>query len=46
MSGFDAAEIAAARFRNDRYRTNFVLNIGYSDRATLRRVLVFFVVVI
>ena len=36
MSGFDAAKVDAAFFPDHRYRTNFLLNIGYGDRGTLR----------
>jgi len=36
MSGFDAAKVDAAFFPDGRYRTNFLLNIGYGDRETLR----------
>jgi len=36
MSGFDAAKVDAAFFPDRRYRTNFLLNIGYGDRGTLR----------
>jgi 3-hydroxypropanoate dehydrogenase len=36
MSGFDAAKVDAAFFGDRRYRTNFLLNIGYGDRDTLR----------
>jgi 3-hydroxypropanoate dehydrogenase len=41
MSGFDAAKVDAAKvdaafFPDRRYRTNFLLNIGYGDRGTLR----------
>lgn len=36
MSGFDAAKVDAAFFPEGRYRTNFLLNIGYGDRETLR----------
>jgi 3-hydroxypropanoate dehydrogenase len=36
MSGFDAAKVDAAFFPDSRYRTNFLLNIGYGDRGTLR----------
>jgi 3-hydroxypropanoate dehydrogenase len=32
MSGFDAAKVDAAFFPDRRYRTNFLLNIGYGDR--------------
>src|SRR5262249_15879179 len=36
MSGFDADKVDAAFFPDRRYRTNFLLNIGYGDRRTLR----------
>ena len=36
MSGFDAAKVDAAFFPDGRYRSNFLLNIGYGDRAHLR----------
>ena len=36
MSGFDAAKVDAAFFPDYRYRTNFLLNIGYGDRGALR----------
>jgi 3-hydroxypropanoate dehydrogenase len=36
MSGFDGAKVDAAFFPDRRYRTNFLLNIGYGDRSTLR----------
>jgi len=36
MSGFDAAKVDAAFFPDGRYRTNFLLNIGYGDRDRLR----------
>jgi len=36
MSGFDAAKVDAAFFPDRRYRTNFLLNIGYGDRGGLR----------
>jgi len=36
MSGFDAAKVDAAFFPDRRYRTNFLLNIGYGDRGALR----------
>ena len=36
MSGFDAAKVDATFFPDSRYRTNFLLNIGYGDRGTLR----------
>jgi 3-hydroxypropanoate dehydrogenase len=37
MSGFDADKVDAAFFPDRRYRTNFLLNIGYGDRSRLRR---------
>jgi 3-hydroxypropanoate dehydrogenase len=36
MSGFDADKVDAAFFPDRRYRTNFLLNIGYGDRSALR----------
>jgi 3-hydroxypropanoate dehydrogenase len=36
MSGFDAARVDAAFFAEGRWRTNFLLNIGYGDRSALR----------
>jgi 3-hydroxypropanoate dehydrogenase len=36
MSGFDADKVDAAFFHDRRYRTNFLLNIGYGDRSALR----------
>ena len=36
MSGFDADKVDAAFFPDGRYRTNFLLNIGYGERGTLR----------
>jgi 3-hydroxypropanoate dehydrogenase len=36
MSGFDPAKVDAAFFPEGRYRTNFLLNIGYGDRGALR----------
>jgi 3-hydroxypropanoate dehydrogenase len=36
MSGFDAAKVDAEFFPDGRCRTNFLLNIGYGDRETLR----------
>jgi 3-hydroxypropanoate dehydrogenase len=36
MSGFHPAKVDAAFFPDQRYRTNFLLNIGYGDRGTLR----------
>lgn len=36
MSGFDAAKVDAEFFADGRRRTNFLLNIGYGDRAGLR----------
>ena len=35
MSGFDADKVDAAFFPDHRYRTNFLLNIGYGDRDRL-----------
>jgi 3-hydroxypropanoate dehydrogenase len=35
MSGFDAAKVDAAFFPDGRWRTNFLLNIGYGDRDRL-----------
>jgi len=36
MSGFDADKVDAAFFPGRRYRTNFLLNIGYGDHDRLR----------
>jgi len=36
MSGFDADKVGAAFFPDGRYRTNFLLNIGYGERDSLR----------
>ena len=36
MSGFDADQVDAAFFPDRRWRTNFLLNIGYGDRSRLR----------
>jgi 3-hydroxypropanoate dehydrogenase len=36
MSGFDADKVDAAFFPDGRYRTNFLINIGYGDRDRLR----------
>jgi 3-hydroxypropanoate dehydrogenase len=36
MSGFDTDKVDAAFFPDRRYRTNFLLNIGYGDRSRLR----------
>src|SRR5499427_4780369 len=36
MSGFEANKVDAAFFPDRRYRTNFLLNIGYGDRDRLR----------
>jgi 3-hydroxypropanoate dehydrogenase len=36
MSGFDADKVDTAFFPDGRYRTNFLLNIGYGDRDRLR----------
>jgi 3-hydroxypropanoate dehydrogenase len=35
MSGFDPGKVDAAFFPEGRWRTNFLLNIGYGDRARL-----------
>src|SRR5437667_2482808 len=35
MSGFDAGKVDAAFFPDGRWRTNFLLNIGYGDRDRL-----------
>ena len=35
MSGFDAAKVDAAFFPDGRWRTNFLLNIGYGERDRL-----------
>ena len=36
MSGFDNAKVDAEFFPDDRWRSNFLLNIGYGERAGLR----------
>ena len=36
MSGFDAARVDTVFFPDGRWRTNFLLNIGYGDRDRLR----------
>ena len=36
MSGFDLAKVDAEFFPEGRYRSNFLLNIGYGDRDSLR----------
>jgi 3-hydroxypropanoate dehydrogenase len=36
MSGFDPAKVDAAFFADGRWRSNFLLNIGYGERASLR----------
>ena len=36
MSGFDPAKVNAAFFADGRWRSNFLLNIGYGERASLR----------
>jgi 3-hydroxypropanoate dehydrogenase len=36
MSGFDNAKVDAAFFADGRWRSNFLLNIGYGDPASLR----------
>lgn len=36
MSGFDADQVDATFFPERRWRTNFLLNIGYGDRGRLR----------
>jgi 3-hydroxypropanoate dehydrogenase len=36
MSGFDAAKVDAAFFPEGRYHSNFLLNIGYGARESLR----------
>jgi 3-hydroxypropanoate dehydrogenase len=36
MSGFDADKVDAAFFPDRRWHANFLLNIGYGDRGTLR----------
>ena len=36
MSGFDNAKVDAEFFSNGRYRSNFLMNIGYGDRESLR----------
>jgi 3-hydroxypropanoate dehydrogenase len=35
MSGFDSAKLDATFFPDGRYRSNFLLNLGYGDRAKL-----------
>jgi len=35
MSGFDNAKVDAAFFPDGRYRSNFLINLGYGDRASL-----------
>ena len=35
MSGFDNAKVDAAFFPDGRVRSNFLINIGYGDPATL-----------
>lgn len=35
MSGFDAARLDAEFFSDGRWRSNFLINLGYGDRATL-----------
>lgn len=36
MSGFDPAKVNAAFLADGRWRSNFLLNIGYGERASLR----------
>ena len=36
MSGFDADKVDAAFFPDRRWHANFLLNVGYGDRGTLR----------
>lgn len=36
MSGFDGAKVDAAFFPDGRYRSNFLLNVGYGEPAGLR----------
>jgi 3-hydroxypropanoate dehydrogenase len=36
MSGFDGAKVDAAFFPDGRYRSNFLLNVGYGEPAALR----------
>ena len=36
MSGFDNAKLDAEFFPDGRYRSNFLMNIGYGDRESLR----------
>jgi 3-hydroxypropanoate dehydrogenase len=36
MSGFDPAKVNATFFSDGRWRSNFLLNIGYGERASLR----------
>ena len=35
MSGFDAAAVDAEFFPDERWRSNFLINVGYGDRSTL-----------
>jgi 3-hydroxypropanoate dehydrogenase len=35
MSGFDNAKVDAAFFPDGRYRSNFLINLGYGDRSSL-----------
>jgi 3-hydroxypropanoate dehydrogenase len=35
MSGFDSAKLDAAFFPDGRFRSNFLLNLGYGDRSKL-----------
>jgi 3-hydroxypropanoate dehydrogenase len=35
MSGFDAAAVDAEFFPDGRWRSNFLINVGYGDRSTL-----------
>ena len=35
MSGFDNAKVDAAFFPDEKWKSNFLINLGYGDRATL-----------
>ena len=35
MSGFDPAKVDAEFFPDGRYRTNFIVNLGYGDNTKL-----------
>jgi 3-hydroxypropanoate dehydrogenase len=36
MGGFDRAKVDAAFFQDGRWKSNFLVNLGYGDPATLR----------